>query len=137
MQKVLFVQDKGEGQLEIEGLWCKKEGDYFVVDNIPFVARRISLGDTIKAEYDSDENAFYFDDFVSVSGNSTIRLYFKDEAPIASVRAELKEYGCESEAFLARKIVAVNVPKEVSYRPIKEYLDAGEQSNRWEYEGLA
>lgn len=119
---------------EIESLWCTKIGDNYVVDNIPFIAKRISFGDTITAEYDENEDVYYFDDFVRVSGNSTIRLYFSEDKLIEKVRKDLSTWGIESEVFLLRKIVALNVPKEVDYKPIKEYLEDGEKRGLWTYE---
>jgi hypothetical protein len=133
-EKVYFVQKIDEGKFETESLWCIRNGDYYIVDSIPFIAKRISLGDTIKAEYDVDDKIFYFEDFIAVSGNTTVRLYFDEFSTIESVREELNNYGCESEVLPQRKIVAVNVPKEVSYKPIKQYLEDGEQSGRWVYE---
>lgn len=133
-EKIFFVQKIKEGEFETESLRCTKVGDYFVIDNIPFIAKRVSLGDTIKAEYDKDDKVYYFDDFIDVSGNSTIRIYFEDESIIKEVREQLKKFGCESEAFLTRKLVAVNVPKAVNYKPIKEYLEKGEKSALWTYE---
>ena len=134
LQKILFVQKMDDNKYETESLWCQKDGEYYVVDNIPFVAKRISLGDTIKAEYDEDEKAFYFDDFVKVSGNTTVRLYFKNENIIEGVRKRLNELGCEGEIFLARKVLAVNVPSNIDYKPIKKFLDEGEQQGMWTYE---
>jgi hypothetical protein len=133
-QKVFFVQDIGEGKYITESLWCDKVGDYFVIDNIPFIAKNISLGDTIKAEYDNEDKVFYFDDFVAESGNTTLRLYFNDISLIEIVRKQLNDYHCESEVLLQRKIVAVNVPKEIEYKPIKEFLDKGEDESKWTYE---
>lgn len=133
-EKVFFVQRINDDEFETESLWCAKKGDNYVIDNIPFVAKRISLGDTIKAEYDANDKAYYFDDFVKVSGNSTIRIFFEDENIIQEIRKQLEAFGCESEAFLTRKLIAVNVPKAVSYKPVKEYLENGEQNNLWTYE---
>ncbi|MFY0254332.1 DUF4265 domain-containing protein [Chitinophaga sp. 30R24] len=133
-QKILFVQALEEGGTEVESLWCSHVGDYYVIDNIPFIARRIALGDTIKAEYDSDEDAYYFDDFVAVSGNSTIRLFFTEEKYIEQARLDLNAFGCENELFYLRKIVAVNIPKECNYKPVKDYLDKGEADEKWVYE---
>jgi hypothetical protein len=133
-QKVFFVQEIGKDEFETESLWCIKEGPNFVIDNIPFVAKRISLGDTIKAEYDTDDKVYYFDDFVSVSGNTTVRLYFEDATHIEQTRERLNTMGCEGEIFLARKILAVNVPRDVDYLPIKAYLDEGENNHLWQYE---
>jgi hypothetical protein len=133
-EKIFFVQKINEAEFETESLWCTKVGDYYVIDNIPFIAKRVSLGDTIKAEYDKDDKAYYFDDFIDVSGNSTVRIYFEDESIIEEVREQLKKYGCESEAFLARKLVAVNIPKAVNYKPVKDYLEKGEDNGLWTYE---
>jgi len=134
LQKILFVQKTADNTYETESLWCQRDGDYYIVDNVPFIAKRISLGDTIKAEYDADENAFYFDDFVKVSGNTTVRLYFEDKDIIEETRRQLIEMGCEGEIFLARKILAVNVPSNIDYRPIKKFLDEGEREGKWTYE---
>lgn len=133
--KVLFVQLIGEKEYETESLWCKSDGDYFVVDNIPFIAKRISLGDTIEAEFDDDDRQYYFEDFIASSGNSTVRLYvYEDQTnKIDEIRGWLQEKQCGTEVFLDRNIIAVNVPKDVFYQPIKKYLDQGE-GNCWTYE---
>ena len=133
-EKVLFVQKIDEGEFETESLWCTKTGEGFVIDNIPFVARRIALGDIIKAEFDLDEKAYYFEDFVSVSGNSTVRIFLEDIALIPSIREAISKFNCESEIFLDRKIIAVNIPKNVNYAPVKVYLEEGEGIGLWQYE---
>lgn len=131
--KVLFVQKVDDGY-EIEGLWCTKIGDNYVIDNIPFIAKRVSLGDTIKAEYDSEENAYYFDDFIEVSGNTTVRVYPLNNSEIDQIKKVLVDLGCECEIFLERKIIAVNVPSKITYKPIKDVLDEGENKGKWKYE---
>jgi hypothetical protein len=133
-QKILFVQRSEGDKFLTESLWCQKDGEFYVVDNIPFIAKRISLGDTIKAKYDADEKAFYFDDFVKVSGNTTVRLYFQDVSIIEDTRSMLIAFGCEGEIFLTRKILAVNIPHNVKYKPIKKFLDQGEEEGKWAYE---
>jgi hypothetical protein len=133
--KVGFVQKTGEAKFETETIWCKIiDNENFIIDNIPFIAKRISLGDTIKAEYDSDDEMYYFDDFVKSSGNSTIRIIFYDDKSIDSTREWLTKRGCESEVLPARNIVAVNVPEKVDYFPIRDFLEEGEQKGTWVYE---
>lgn len=132
--KVAFVQEVDKGEYETELLWCDNYEGNYIVENIPVVAKRISLGDVIKVEYDEDEERFYFDDFISVSGNTTVRLYVYDEKEIPEIVNWLSIHHCESEILLARNIVAVNIPKEVSYKLIKEYLDSGENDKKWTYE---
>ena len=132
--KIGFVQKIGEGEFETETIWCEIDGENFIVDNIPFIAKRISLGDTIKAEYDTEDEMYYFDDFVKTSGNSTIRIFYDDYKFVESAREWLNKNNCESEGFLKRNIIAVNIPKEVDYKPIKAFLDDGEQNGNWSYE---
>ncbi|MGB1217863.1 MAG: DUF4265 domain-containing protein, partial [Saprospiraceae bacterium] len=54
-----------------------------------------------------------------------------DMIPI--VITELKELGCEFELGF-KKVLAVNIPDEVNYNPIKNYLDKGENKGTWEYD---
>jgi hypothetical protein len=51
-KKVFFVQETNKGEYETESIWCQIDGENFIIDNIPFIAKRISFGDTIKAELD-------------------------------------------------------------------------------------
>lgn len=132
--KVAFVQKTGEREFETETLWCQVDGENFIVDNIPFVAKRISLGDTIKAELDQEDNMYYFDDFIATSGNSTVRIYFYNDNDIETVRKWLNENECESEVLKARSVVAINIPKKVNYSFIKNYLEKGEEEKKWTYE---
>jgi hypothetical protein len=133
--KVFFVQKINKSEYETESLWCKVDGDHFVVDNIPFIAKRVSLGDTILAEYDEDDKQYYFDEFIASSGNTTVRISMYNDhiSKIDLTRNWLKNQGCQTEVFLDRNIIAVSIPQAVSYRPIKDYLEAGE-GNVWSYE---
>lgn len=133
--KVFFVQQIGKKEYETESLWCRAKGNLFIVDNIPFIAEKVSLGDTIKAEFDKEDKQYYFEDFVENSGNTTVRIhvYNNFESKIEEIRDHLKKDGCNTEVFLERNIIAVNIPKAVSYKPIKRYLDKGEGSI-WSYE---
>jgi hypothetical protein len=133
-KKVFFVQKIGEDQYETESIWCAVDGDNFIVDNIPFIAKRISLGDVIKAEFDDDENIYYFEDFVASSGNTTVRIFSYKSELMDSIRDKLSNMGCESEVLSARNIIAVNIPKEVNYSPIRAFLENGEQREDWTYE---
>ena len=91
-----------------------------------------SLLQAIALYLNLDEN--YFDDFVAISGNTTVRLYFEDTSTIEPIGKELNELGCEAEISLTLKMLAVNVPEKIDYNPFKEYLDKGEQGERWQYE---
>jgi len=133
-QKVIFPQLNDKGEIEQETMWCIKNDIGYIVDNIPFIAKRISLGDIIKAEYDKLEAAYYFEDFISISGNTTLRIYFHEVELIEKTRRHLNSLGCESEVFLGKNFIAVNVPKDTGYKFVKEYLDKGEAEGNWTYE---
>ena len=135
-RKVLFIQKIGENEYETESLWCEKKGKYYIVDNIPFIAKNISLGDTIQVEHDLEDNEYYFEDMIEVSGNTTIRILVYDN-DIEKIRKWLKKKGCESEVLLERKIIAVNIPKAVKYLEIKSYLDQGENNKLFTYQESA
>jgi hypothetical protein len=133
-KKVFFVQEINKGEYETESIWCKVDGNNFIIDNIPFIAKRISLGDTVKAELDEEDNQYYFDDFIATSGNTTVRIYFYKDNNIKNVREWLNNKECESEVLPARNIVAVNIPKKIDYSTIRDYLEKGEQEGKWSYE---
>ena len=133
--KIVFVHKREDGSFEIERLWCKKLDDnQYEVDNIPFIVNRVALGDIITVEFDDEEKQYYFDSFVKTSGNSTIRLHLENESLTDEVCNILSQFGCISEVLMSRKIVAANVPKEISYKSIKNFLEAGEKEGKWEYE---
>ena len=113
--KVNFVQtiDEETQEYETEGIWCYKAIDGYVVDNIPFVAKRISLGDTIAIEYDEDDKQYYFDGFIATSGNTTVRLYFNDQELIKETQRELEAAGT---------IQAFEVSYELAYKTCRKVL---------------
>ena len=132
--KVFFVQKINEEEFEIESLCCEKFGDHFLIDNIPFVAKNVSSGDIIKATFDEEEKRYYFDDFIENSGKSTIRVYILDKSKREELEKYILENNCEYEGFEQRNIIAINVLKEVDYKPLKNYLDIGESRQFWSYE---
>ena len=132
-QKVFFVQKTDTGY-ETEGIWCKQKGEFFEIDNIPFVAKNLSLGDVIAAEFDEKERVHYFDSIITESGNSTIRIRVGEQNSIELIRKQLGDFGCETEVFLSRNIIAVNIKKETDYSIIKNFLEKGEFDGKWDYE---
>ena len=89
--KIGFVQKIGEGEFETETIWCDIDGENFIVDNIPFIAKGISSGDIISAEYDTDDEMYYFEDIIKNSGNSTIRIMFYNDKDIEPPREWLNK----------------------------------------------
>jgi len=130
--KVLFRYNIDENTEGIEGAWASKVGEFYKLENILFYAKSYSLGDIISVEQINEE--LYVNGLIEESGNSTIRIYFSDEKLVLPVREELMVMGCSSELSNIPKLVAVDIPQEINYLKIKEYLDKGESEGKWEYE---
>jgi Domain of unknown function (DUF4265) len=124
-----------DNEYETETMWCDiVDNDNYMIDNIPVIAKNVSLGDIIDVEYDTDEERYYFESLVLASGNSTIHIFVYRDEDIDPTKKWLDENKCESEILRQRNIIAVNIPKDINYSPIKKYLDDGEVKEVWTYE---
>jgi|SRR6185312_11751572 len=129
--KILLTYKDDEGNYQVESVWATKRGSYYEINNIPFFAPNIALGDLISAE--EDGGALYFDELIEPSGHSTIQLMIFKEEGVMQVGKELEKLGCTWEGSNIKTLISVDVPKDTSYSIIKEYLDKGEKENRWSY----
>lgn len=133
--KVAFVQKIGDDEYETETMWCDiLDNNNYIIENIPVIAKNVSLGDIIEVEYDTDEERYYFESLVLASGNSTVRIFVYRDEDIEPAKKWLEENKYESEILRQRNIIAVNIPKHINYSPIKKYLDDGEAKEVWTYE---
>jgi Domain of unknown function (DUF4265) len=129
--KLLFEHNAFNGN-DIEGAWAIRENEFYKLDNILFYAKEFSWGDLIKAKERNGE--LYAEAMVRESGHSTIRLLFKNSEDVQNTRDQLKEMNCDSELSNYEKLVAVNVPPQVSYKKLILFLDEGEKNGNWEYQ---
>ncbi|MDQ1097670.1 MULTISPECIES: DUF4265 domain-containing protein [Chryseobacterium] len=133
--KVAFVQKVGDDQYETETMWCDiVDNNNYKIANIPAIVKNVSLGDIIEVEYDIDEERYYFENLVLASGNSTVHILVYRDEDVDPVKIWLEDNKCESKILRQRNIVAVNIPKQINYSPIKKYLDQGEEKEIWTYE---
>lgn len=131
--KVFFEVLSGESEeTEVESLWATPHGDGYKLDNIPFYAKGVALDDVVSAK--EIDGCLYVEEVLEPSGHSTIRIWFSKEEAIDRVRDTLKSMGCESEVSDQPRLVAVDIPPDVSYETIRAYLDAGEADGRWDYQ---
>ena len=120
---------------ELESMWAVPVNGGYKIDNIPFYAREIALGDIVSTENDHD-GMMRFKALVQASGHSTVRLWFAKgrEQDVAHVRQRLRDMGCPSELSDLPRLIAVDVPPQVPYEQIREFLGEGEKSGLFEYE---
>jgi hypothetical protein len=129
--KVLFTFKNDESAFAIESLWAMKEHEYYRIDNIPFMVSNIALYDLVSVE--EDEGALYFEALIEASGHSVIQLVIFDEESVISVAKQLETFGCHWEGSHVKKLISIDIPKDVDYKPIKAFLRQGEVSGIWTF----
>lgn len=127
-----LVQDEsGYPGVGYESMWARRLPDgTFEIDNIPFYSYDVAVGDIVKAQEVDGE--LFFSERVRDSGNSVIRMLIYNRDELDKVRSELRALGCDSEGDGV--VLAVNVPAEVAYAPILQFLTDGDRAKRWGFE---
>lgn len=119
---VINYYDKNN-TLSEEIVWAENYKDNYYIKNIPFFAPSIAYNDLISVEQEDD--ILYFDELIEVSNNSTVRIIFftESEYTIKQVLDEIEKNFCEWEGMTDRPYYAVNIPKDINYNTVKQYLD--------------
>src|SRR5688572_10023211 len=135
--KVVFPLEQDEDgypPATSESLWAKRIGqDLFQLDNIPFYAFGVALGDVVRAcKLSSD--TYEFIEVTQPSGNSTLRLLCRNVDETESIRDEFRAKGCESEGSGIPGLIAVNVPAAVARTKVWPVVEKGAAKGRWGYE---
>lgn len=122
----------GDGYTET--VWAEPVGgDIYRLDNIPYFAYGLSLGDHVRAAHDG-EGPLRMVELVKPSGNRTLRVAFLDQPGASSdeaapLREHLEALGCELEIAFST-LLAVSVPAAVALNTVEEFLT--EQGVDWE-----
>jgi hypothetical protein len=111
-KKVSFVltdDQRGPYPIDTESIWCSPVGEFFRIENIPFLVDGIAFGDLV--ELASAQNGFVVNRVVESSGNSTVWLLLEGEEKSSDVLAALKQLGCGVEGGVFSGYFAANIPK--------------------------
>ena len=108
--KVRFIYENSDGGTEVESMWTIEREDGYEIDNIPFFAKSLAVGDLVAARRDKDG-----------------LLWF-------ARMIRLGRMGCESELSDIPELVAVDIPPTVKYEEVKSLLDEGEREGCFEYQ---
>jgi hypothetical protein len=120
--KVVVVYKDLEDKISEESIWTEKlENGYYRIDNIPFYAPNLAYNDMIAIE--EDEGVFYFADLIERSGHSTIQIIFFKENEIEYTLSNLEKLGCAWEGMKNQAYFSVDIPPNINYLVIKEFLD--------------
>lgn len=121
-----------DGTQEIESVWARPVGENFSIENIPFYATDLALGDVVSASIDPDGGKRY-QRLVTPSGHSTLQVVVFDRNGVEAVREKLRTMGCASELSDLPTLIAVDVPADVEYEPIRDWLDSLERAETASY----
>ncbi|ASU33506.1 DUF4265 domain-containing protein [Mucilaginibacter xinganensis] len=124
-----FYSDILEEQTN-ETMWAEVidgEKGLYKIDNIPFYVPRLASGDIVLAEYDEAQSMLTYLETIEYSGNSTIHIIIMDEELEMERLINLfEEMDCPSEGFNERYL-ALEIPANVDYIPVKRMLDQMEK----------
>ena len=129
--KILLTYKDDDGNYKIESVWATKEGDNYRINNIPFFATNIALNDLVSAK--EDDGGLYFDRLIEPSGHSAVQMIIFDEKEVMQIGKELEQFGCTWEGSHIKTLIAIDIPKEILYSAVNQYLDKGEKNGRWSY----
>lgn len=120
--KITLVYRDIEGNIAEELLWSiKLKNGFYKIDNIPFFAPNIALGDIISVE--EDEGVLYFDELIEYSGHSTIQVIFLKNNSVKDIIKSLESLGCKWEGMKDKEYYAIDVPPNVEFKKVKIILD--------------
>ncbi|KGI81362.1 hypothetical protein IL38_11860 [Actinopolyspora erythraea] len=119
----LEQDEDGYPPIATESLWAVPvwDGEGYSVANIPFFASRLSCVDIVKAATD-DERGLVFDRVLSGGGHSTVRVIIFDDTGMPEFKSRIRSLGCDYEVGHKDTFLAIDVPPEVSYDDMIDYI---------------
>jgi hypothetical protein len=137
--KILFHLERDSDDyppVDWEHVWAFDCGNgEFEIDNIPFFAKDISVGDIVSAHIKNTD--LIFEEMIKKSENSTIRVIMLKIAYKDVIRQKLSDLGCETEASHLPSLFSVDIPKEIPYKPVADFLDNESNNGILEYQESA
>lgn len=129
----LDVDAEGYPPFGVETLWAIELGqDQYRLDNIPFFAVGVSLGDIVVAPLADGRPTFSI--VRQRGGHATLRVVVFETEAVSGVRAMLAGLGASTELSHLPRLISVDVPPEASLDEIRRVLAEGESVGRWTYE---
>ncbi|MBP3194637.1 MAG: DUF4265 domain-containing protein [Cardiobacteriaceae bacterium] len=122
---IRIYYENEEGQASVESLICDSANDnLFEIIQIPLWAYSLSLEDVIICSTDPlDINALSFEKHHHHSGNSTIQIVELQKWGLFQIIPNLESFlGKQNIRFNSSSYIAINIPANVDYKPIKTFL---------------
>lgn len=121
--KVIITYHDVNQNIAEETLWIESiDNTKYQVKNVPFFAPNIAYNDIITVEKEED-NCLYFDEVIETSEHSTVQIIFFEREGIEQTIKEIELLGCSWEGMHNQQLLAIDVPSEVNYKKVRDYLD--------------
>jgi hypothetical protein len=125
--------ETGYPQVTCEQIWCLPvSGTRFIVDNIPFYARDISLGDEVETETNDGER--WYTRLINPSRNTTIRVFARNEASAPLLIPQIRAFGGQTEKMEGSPLIAISLPPVADLAGALEYLDRESEAGNLAFE---
>ncbi len=125
--------EDGYPPVAVESLWANPSSGSYIIDSIPFFTSDATNGDRVAA-HRGEGDALWFDGILQRSGNSLIRAVFFDASSQDAIVSHLTGLGCGTERMQQFKLLAIDVPQDVSLTAIQSYLQAQAAAGLIDYE---
>ena len=144
--KIVFpleIIEDGFPPISLESLNARRDAAGFVLDNTPFFATGVALGDRIDVEPIRGKADHYTFKQVAVSStNKALSIILLEAGVKESVYQQLRQRGCYCEYGEfgqggTLQMLAVSVPDDCDYEAVTQFLDEVEAQGRLSYAELA
>jgi hypothetical protein len=138
--RILFSlkrDETGYPPVDWERLWAIPKGDQlYELDNIPFFALDVASADLVAVSENSAGELIFGS--VAVSGmHSTIRVIMFDLDAKDATMKTLESLGCQWEGSHLPKLCAIDVPPQVDYELVMDFLNQRAGDGVLDYEEAA
>jgi Domain of unknown function (DUF4265) len=114
--------ENGYPSVSREQLWCIPVGENkCIVDNIPFYAREISMGDEIYFQTRNSEH--WFNGVSKPSRNTTLRTFARKDGLVSNLVTKIRSFGGLTEKMEGSPVIAVSLPPSANIAGALDYLD--------------
>jgi hypothetical protein len=117
----LEQDENGYPPVTCEMIWCLPATGSYVVDNIPFYARDISLGDEVQTELRDGE--LWFVGLATPSKNTTVRGFARNGIFAPLLIPQLQAFGGVTEKMEGSDLVAISFSPSSDIAGALDYLD--------------
>jgi len=122
----LKESELGPYPIYLENLWCECVEGYYKIKNIPMFILNLAYGDIVDIK-DVGDNQYQISKIIKPSGNSTIWMQVNIDRN--EVIDKLKAFKCQVESGAFQELLAINIAKNIEWKPIGKYLDYLDKRN--------